>query len=101
LTCRDVQNLKNSTATLAIADAYLNLLATSRCYLREVKSGQIQFHLFGSMLVEKLRSLGDKYNFIHMGSYLDKHYKSNKRMTSMSIMVFLLPKMALLVFDVS
>jgi len=53
------------------------------------------------MLAEKIRSLGDKYNFLHMGSYLDKHYKSNKRMTSMSIMVFLLPKMALLVFDVS
>jgi len=53
------------------------------------------------MLVEKLRSLGEGYNFLHMGSYLDKHYKSNKRMTSMSIMVFLLPKMALLVFDAS
>jgi len=79
----------------------MNLLANSRCYLKEVKSSQIQFHLFGSMLAEKIRSLGDKYNFLHMGSYLDKHYKSNKRMTSMSIMVFLLPKMALLVFDVS
>ena len=53
------------------------------------------------MLTEKLRSLGDAYNFVHMGSFLDKHYKSNKRMTSMSIMVFLLPKMALLVFDAS
>jgi hypothetical protein len=101
LTCREIQGLTKSTAALSTVDTYLNLLATSRCYLKEVKSGQIQFHLFGSMLTEKLRSLGDKYDFLHMGSFLDKHYKSNKRMTSMSIMVFLLPEMALLVFDFS
>jgi hypothetical protein len=50
------------------------LASSSRCYRETYHVNHLQFHFFDSLLIEKLK--GDYYDFLNLGSYLDKNYLS-------------------------
>lgn len=87
--------------TKNVVDAYQVLLARTRCRApAELQAHQLQFHFFPSMFFEKLKSLA-KYDFLHLSSFLDKHYHSCKSLTLYSMLIFHLDDFQLLLVDIS
>lgn len=75
----------------------MKLLAKERCL-----STEITFHLFDELFYRRLEAMtaNSDYDFIKLGSYLDKHYCSPKRMTESSHFIFVVPGFSLIVVDV-
>ena len=87
---------------LSVLDAYLDLLAATRCRQPEdLDVTNLQFHLFPSLFYSKLEATGKAYNFLQFASFLDKRYKSCKSVTENSLLLFLTPQFQVIVFVVS
>ena len=50
------------------------------------------FHFFDSMFFNYLESLhtNDKYHFLNLGWFLDKHYRSSRQITGNSLVFFVI-----------
>ena len=79
-----------------VLGAYLNLLATQRCFKEFLDEREVRYHFFDAMFYEMLvsmRSRGVKQeNYIlQLSSFLNKHYLSPKKVSKNSVFIFLVP----------